>query len=188
MGWKRVALRMALFIKEFGVEPELVKGTDYGSVAQALQGQYLRLRQEQPEQVRAARMAARQRIRRLGLEQAAVGLISVEPTQTGSHSRYKKSKAHIERWFERHPDEAVPCPHCRMKCGLRKRAWLSRELAQAARERAGSGYRVYPCPEHGGYWHVGHSKKAKKARGKEASFDPALTPDKAEGAHPKFFA
>jgi len=174
MGWKRVAQRMALFIKEFGVEPELAMGTDYGSVAQALQGQYLRLRQEQPERVGEARRAARQTIRRLGLEEASAGLISVTPS-TGN-GKYKKSKAHLKRWFEGHPDEAVPCPDCRMSCGLRKRAWLSRELAQAARERAGSGYRVYPCPENLGYWYVGHSKKAKKRRVKEATSNPALTP------------
>jgi hypothetical protein len=177
MNWKGTAQRLALYVKECGVEPVQVTATDYKDVALALQQQYQRLHEEQPERVTEARAAARQRIRTVGLMEAAAGLVSVVPSPPWVYRRYKKSKAQLKRWFGQHSDQAVPCPHCRMNCGLRKRAWLTKELAQAARLRAGSGARVYECPEHEGYWHVGHRRKAKKRTVvTDTPSNPSLTP------------
>lgn len=158
MNWKRTAQRFALFIKQFGVEPLVVEAKDYRTIAVALQRQYDELHRQYPDRAAAAKIGAGALIRKVGFEQAAAGLVSViaMPSQySGRH--YKRSKARLKCFYQLHPEQAVPCPFCRMRCGLRKRAWLTKELAEAARlrDKAGSG-QVYECPKHPGYWHVRH--------------------------------
>jgi hypothetical protein len=57
------------------------------------------------------------------------------------------------------------CPHCRMRGGFPKRAWISRQLAEEALLRAleipknFTGLHVYECPHTQGYWHLGHRRE-----------------------------
>ena len=161
MKWKRTAQRLALFIRQFGVEPTAVEAQDYRTVGIALQKQYDQLRREQPERIAEARTLTRALIREKGFIEATAGLIPMIVMHRTEQQSYKKSKARLKRFYELHPNEAVPCPDCRMRCGMRKRAWLTKELAEAARMRDIASkslgrIEVYECPKHPGYWHVRH--------------------------------
>ncbi len=169
MKWKRTAQRFALFIRQFGAEPQQVEARDYRTVAIALQQQYDQLRREQPERIAEARTVTRALIREKGFIEATAGQIPIIVMARTEQQTYKKSKARLKRFYELHPNEAVPCPSCHMRCGMRKRAWLTRELAEAARQReiaskSPGRIEVYECPKHPGYWHVRHrGKQAKQA-------------------------
>jgi hypothetical protein len=153
---RRSALRLALFLGCVDVEPNL-NGSTYKDHLAALNSQFLSIDIELRKE---ARRKGRKRIREArGLEKAAGHLIpTLQPTppERGRWARkYELSRTKTQHW----PPETPPCAVCRMGCGLPKRSWPSREIAEGIRLRQNDPLLVgYECPAQPGLWHLGHRK------------------------------
>jgi hypothetical protein len=160
---KREARRLALYIFKAGAVPAIPKRPTLKRVVVALREQYQSLLEASPERLRDAKRDARAAVRRDGLEGTVADLLPGKILRKRSNESIEKSRQLQARFYELHPDEAAPCPECRMKCGLPKRSWLSRELAEAALQRAlllernARGIVLYQCPVNQNHWHLGHS-------------------------------
>jgi hypothetical protein len=169
---RRIALRFALYVKTMGFAPLPFAHADHKIYAIALQQQYEMLKLNLDSKiVAAARIAARAAIRRETLSIAAQDLVPpVPPTPPrrprktpppGTNSRkitIKKSKCRLEAFFKEMGHLVPKCPRCRMRCGLPKKSWPTREMAEECRQRGPdpAKVRIYECPHQQGYWHVGH--------------------------------
>lgn len=188
--YRQLALRLAIYINALGAELRPLEGADFRVHLASLKRQYIDLRRTlDPEAVRLARIAARVRIRNQGLSIAAEGLISFQssaPKQSAEDlavrqeadnvagesmtrldrtqgSQWKTSRGKLEAFFSRPGQTVLRCPKCRMQCGLHKKSYPSRDLAEDAKigSRYGRKLVVYVCYCQPGYWHLGHSRRKK---------------------------
>src|ERR1035437_8781087 len=155
------ARRFALYLTSIGISPVPHSGS-FKLWAAALQSQYSKLSEDQ-------RKLARQTGRRLmsefgsikraiasfpiqGVQHTAVlaEVRTVPQTQTRQEEFLRKSR----NWSSLTP----PCPSCRMGGGFPKRSWPSYESAEEVRIRQHDQdtLRVFKCPVHPGFWHLGH--------------------------------
>jgi hypothetical protein len=133
---RRYARRLLVFIRAFGVDPIERKSSSFDTWARRLDEQYCALRlQLGPDKAREARTNGRLAIRRLGLMTASVPYPVVQQPSKGKKA-YKKSKEKLERYVSRNASEVRICEYCRMRCGLPKRGWFTKELAEKALKRA----------------------------------------------------
>ena len=171
---KRSAQRFALYIQTMGFVPLPFLHRDYQTYAVELQQQYqeLRLRLD-AKVITEAKSSARGMIRRKTLAIAAADLVpiaaptprrvsekSIPPNRVAAKRTFKKSRQRLETFFETMAAVVPKCPKCRMRCGLPKKSWPTREMAYECRERCPdpADVNVYECPHQPGYWHVGHPR------------------------------
>jgi hypothetical protein len=145
---ERLAHRLAIYLRSVGVEPV--------APAEASPRQRLTAYHQQWE---ALPVHVRSRGRRTGRAQMSISA----PIESFHTERLITTRnPSIERERE---TVAVVCPHCRMRGGFPKRAWLSRQLAEDALLRAleipknFEGLRIYKCPYNRCYWHLGHFRE-----------------------------
>jgi hypothetical protein len=171
---KRSAQRFAVYIQAMGVVPLPFLHRDYQAYAVALQQQYqeLRLRLD-AKLVTEAKSSARGIIRRKTLAIAAGDLVPmaaptprrvsekpIVPNKVAAKGSFKKKRQGLETFFETMAGVVPKCPRCRMRCGLPKKSWPTREMAYESRERCPdpAEVNVYECPHQVGFWHVGHPR------------------------------
>ena len=171
---KRSAQRFALYIQTMGFVPLPFLHRDYQAYAVALQQQYqeLRLRLD-PKVIAEAKSGARDMIRRKTLAIAAGDLVPIvaptprrasekpiPPNRVAAKGSFKKNRERLETFFETMAGVVPKCPKCRMRCGLPKKSWPTREMAYECRERCPdpAEVNVYECPLQVGFWHVGHPR------------------------------
>lgn len=110
-----------------------------------------------PELRREARRRGRKVIKALGLKSASANLFQSRPSapqpRFGRHERDARLNELLRQSLGR-------CRHCQA-WGRPKRAWPSRELADAFRPLAGDmTLEVYECPIVRSSYHLGHIRKA----------------------------
>jgi hypothetical protein len=146
----------------------------------ALQQQYQELRFcLDPKLITEAKSSARGMIRRKTLAIAAGDLVPIvaptprrvsekpiPPNRVAAKGTFKKNRQRLETFFETMAGVVPKCPKCRMRCGLPKKSWPSREMADECRERSPdpAEVNVYPCPYQPGFWHVGHPQSTRRMK------------------------
>jgi hypothetical protein len=145
---ERLAHRLAIYLRSVGVEPV--------APAEATSRQKLTAYHQQWE---ALPVHVRSRGRRTGRARMSISTLT-ESLHTERLITTKNPSIEGDR-----ETVAVVCPHCRMRGGFPKRAWLSRQLAEDALLRAleipknFEGIHVYECPYNRRYWHLGHLRE-----------------------------
>jgi hypothetical protein len=100
---RRLALRLALYIRTLNVDPVPFDHSSYKSYVMSLNHQYVSLKNALDSKlVSEARTAARLAIRQKSLEVAAEGLVPRIPQGTSKPRgpRYIKSRLRLQRFFE----------------------------------------------------------------------------------------
>ncbi len=152
---KRRSRRLALYLRSIGIQPS----------ATGLHAQYNAL---EPEQRKLARKTGRRLIKEAGSIAKTVAPLTnpvVQETRraplvvalTRAQAREEAFKYISRRWSALTP----PCPSCRMGNGFPKRSWPTREWANEVwgRQHDRDTLRVYECPVHPGFWHLGHIRR-----------------------------
>jgi len=160
---KKSAERYALFIKALGFEPTPYRLQPYDKYAAELQLQYLILKRSVGPEI-AARVRRSVRISLRPKSQ----LVATVPDSSGTPipivkkaGKYRKAKDRLRRFFAGYGQTIPECRHCRMSCGLPKKSWPNRQLAEEALARSGddTGLNLYECPKQPGFWHLGRKRK-----------------------------
>jgi hypothetical protein len=143
-----LAQRLFIYLRVAGIEPVAPEGASPKQILAAYNQQWNAL----PAYCRSyARRTSRAQMLASGLTNslAAVALVSAQRPPVAPPVLKRETVA-------------VQCPHCRMRGGFPKRAWLSRQLAEEALLRAleipenFKGLRIYECAHMPGHWHLGH--------------------------------
>lgn len=172
---RKQAARIAVFLECAGLDP-IVRGSTYQEYCTSLAEQYCRL--ETPLR-RRARIEGRRRIRKEGIESAAVRLIPVpasacDLTKLTPQQRRRVGSRYRRTVRQRSPETPL-CPKCRIAPGLPKRSWPTREMAEEAKSRQRDPrLHVYPCPAQPGFWHLGHRRRRPSLSA--SSSEPAGSP------------
>jgi hypothetical protein len=166
---KRIAMRLALYIKTLGAEPVSLQHNSYRDYAVALQQQYERLRIELgSEEADQARRSARREIKRLTLSSAAQDLIAPVPP-TPPKPRRARIQASSSPAPAHHAAAQIPArtgPNSHDKWNCRRKLAHSNFLSalhhahQLAKVRGETNLRIYPCLVCKGI-HIGHGRKEK---------------------------
>jgi hypothetical protein len=152
---KRRSRRLALYLRSIGIQPS----------AAGLHAQYNAL---EPEQRKLARKTGRRLIKEAGSIAKTVATLtnpviqerrsaSLVVARTRAQAREEAFKYISRRWSALTP----PCPSCRMGNGFPKRSWPTLEWANEVwgRQHDRDTLRVYECPVHPGFWHLGHIRR-----------------------------
>jgi hypothetical protein len=180
---KGTALRLAISIRTLGEDPVSTHVCSYKEYIPALLEQYSRLRKELgPEAARQARIQVRKSIRELGLTAATGPLPLAQPSSISipRPRSLKRSRQRLASFFALHKHEVPPCWVCKMHCGLPKKSWPSRDMAEESvrRNPESATLCVYECRNSPGFWHVGHRRgyRAAPKAGNSCAVDIALLP------------
>jgi hypothetical protein len=158
---KRRASRLALYLSSIGIPPVL-SASSYKQWATELQAQYEALEVGQRKLARKTGRRLIKKARSIAIATAALTKPVIQATQAHNappvghriQSREKQFDYTRRRWSALTP----PCPSCRMRNGLPKRSWPTREWADEVwgRQHDRDTLRVYECPAQPGFWHLGH--------------------------------
>jgi len=159
---KQLAERFAAFICALGFTPLPFNHRNEKDYAVALQQQYEELRRTVDPAIAAkARISARAELRRCKLEAASAGPVPTSPSKPRFLPKRHKNRRKLEAFFQQRGNLVLKCPKCRMRCGLPKKSWPTREMAEEALKRSltPAELHIYECPRQPGCWHVGHRPK-----------------------------
>ena len=144
--------RIGCFLYSIGIRPTLDQKTNrerFRALIEVYSTLPLDLRRE-------ARRRGRKVIKALGLKSASANLFQSRPSAPQSGFGQRECDARLNKLLRQ---SLGHCRHCQA-WGRPKRAWPSRELADAFRPFAGDmTLEVYECPIVRGSYHLGHIRK-----------------------------
>lgn len=161
-GRMKATRRLACFLDSIGIRPGFEQQTIHQH-HNSLLAIYCSLPDEQRGE---ARRRGRRVIRAIGLKSATAGLF---PSPTASSRMRKQERA--DRVAVLLLQSLGRCASC-ASWGRQKRAWPTRELAEAFRPFAGDmSLEVYECPIAVGTYHLGHQRIQRGPQG--SYYNPA---------------
>lgn len=161
------AQRFAALIRALGAIPLPHDDRCEKDYAVSLQQQYEQLRRAVDPAIAAkARISARAEIRQCKLEAAASGSVPSSPSKPHFVPEKHRNRRKLEAFFQQRGNVVLKCPKCRMRCGLPKKSWPTREMAEEALQRSvtPADLHIYRCPIQHGFWHIGHQKIEEEIR------------------------
>jgi hypothetical protein len=161
---RELAQRFAIYIRALGGTPLAFRHRTYLAYATALKWQYLRLKRSlDPKFVATVVRSAQVEIIEQTLPIVAEGLVPfLGPTPPTPRKEMKKRREKLEAFFMQNDQLVLKCPRCRMKCGLPKKSWPTRKMAEEAisRNQKVTDLEIYLCPHLKGHWHIGHTHQS----------------------------